>query len=129
MQFDFDLIQFLLRGGELAPAVIFVTLAFTYVAGQFGLAGKGQLAFSLVLGAALGGGLSVAASGVPVDFPGWFALIVYAGVMAVTPSRLYEMGKGIVDKALGRAFILGEDDEVEHRYIDPYRPDDDQGAG
>lgn len=121
MQFDFDLIQFLLKGGELAPAVIFVTLAFTYVAGQFGLAGKGQLAFSLVLGAALGGGLSVAASGVPVDFAGWFALIVYAGVMAVTPSRLYEMGKNILEKTFIRAFVVLKDNN------DPYPLD--QGAG
>ncbi len=90
---SFDPIAFITAASEMAPAVIFVVMALTYAAGLFGLSGKPQLALSMVLGGLGGGGLQVATTGVPNDFAGWFWLVIYALVLAVTPPLLYETWK------------------------------------
>lgn len=103
MQFTFDPIQFLTQGAQLAPAVIFVVIAATYFAGEFGLAGKAQMAFSLVAGFLLGGGLQVAVVGAPATFGDGFAMLIYALVMAVTPKLIYDQAKDLILKIVGAA--------------------------
>jgi hypothetical protein len=98
--FDFDPIAFLQAGGPTATAVIFLVIAFTHFAGILGLKGNGQLIFAIVTGFLLGGGLIVAVTGTPTDFAGWFFALLYACVMGVTPSLLYDQGKELMVKAV-----------------------------
>jgi hypothetical protein len=102
MQFSFDPIQFLTSGAQLAPAIIFIVIAFTYFAGTFGLAGKGQLAFALILGLLLGGGAQLARFA-PATFADYFSILVYALVMAATPPLLYDQAKELLKKIIAAA--------------------------
>jgi len=108
--FEFDMIAFLSAGKENAGAVIFLVLVLTYVAGLFGAKGKVQLVCALVIGALLGAAFQVASVGTPVDFTGWFWLVIYALVMAVLPVGAYEFGKNLIEKAakLATAKLSGE---------------------
>lgn len=110
MEFTFDPIQFLTAGAQLAPAIIFIVIAFTYFAGEFGLKGKGQLAFALALGFLLGGGAQFAQF-VPKTFADFFTLLIYGLVMAATPSLLYDQAKDLLAKIVVAA--LGDEPQVK----------------
>lgn len=105
MQFDFDVIAFLQTGGTLAMPTVFLTFALAWVYGQFGVTGKAQLAACLGTGFVLGGGLMIAANGVPASFAEWFALVIYAAVMGVAEPLGYEHGKALLEKILARALV------------------------
>lgn len=99
---EFDILTFLTAGADNVPVVIFLVLGLTYLAGMFGLSGKPQLGFAFGLGTLLGAGLQVAELGIPQGFYAWFWLIVYALVLALVPSLLYEQAKEIVVKVLAK---------------------------
>jgi hypothetical protein len=99
MMFEFDPVAFLQAAAPLATAVIFVVMAITYFAGRLGLEGRGQLIFALSLGFFLGGGLIIASTE-PVNYADWFFVVLYALIMAVTPSLLYDQGKELMIKAV-----------------------------
>lgn len=99
---EFDPVSYLTTGAPQAPAVIFLVIALTYGAGKLGAQGKIQFGISAALGFILGGGLQAAAHGFPVDFAGWFWLVVYAGIMALSPSLLYDQAKAIVEKSVDK---------------------------
>jgi len=96
---QFDVINFLLEGVDNAPIVILAVIALTYVAGRFGLVGKAQLGFAFALGMVFGGGLQIATFGTPETFAAWFWLIIYAVVLSVFPSLLYDQAKELLEKA------------------------------
>jgi len=75
-----------------------LVMALTTIAGMFGLAGKGQLAFALGLGILLGAGAQIAEIGTPIDFAGWFALLIYGLVVGASAVGVYETGKKLLKK-------------------------------
>ncbi len=81
-----------------SASLITLVLAMTTIAGMFGLAGKAQLAFALVLSILLGGGAQIAEIGMPTDFAGWFALLIYGLVVAAGAVGVYETGKKLMKK-------------------------------
>jgi hypothetical protein len=97
--FEFDPVSFLQAAAPLATAVIFVVMAITYFAGRLGLKDNAQLIFALSLGFFLGGGLIIASTE-PVSYADWFFVVLYALMMAVTPSLLYDQGKEMMVKAV-----------------------------
>lgn len=97
---EFDAISYLISGAPQAPAVIFLVVALTFAAGKLGAQGKAQFGIAAALGFLFGGGLQAATHGFPADFAGWFWLVVYAGIMAITPSLLYEQAKDLLAKAV-----------------------------
>lgn len=99
---EFDILTFLLNGADNVPPVVFLVLGLTYFAGLLGLKGKGQLVFAFALGVILGAGLQIAQLGVPQTFAAWFWLVVYALVLALVPSLIYEQAKDIVWKVLSK---------------------------
>ncbi len=90
-----DLIQ---TATDNSASLITLVLALTTIAGMFGLAGKAQLAFALTLSVLLGGGAQIAEIGMPMDFAGWFALLIYGLVVAAGAVGVYETGKKLLKK-------------------------------
>ena len=88
--------------------VIFLVLVLTYLAGRFGAQGRVQLGISLGLGFVLGGTFQAAETGWPASYEGWFWLVIYALVMAVLPSQIYDLGKDLVDKTLRKSDVAAE---------------------
>ena len=103
---DFDFVSFLNAGVNNAPMVIAAVMALTFLAGRFGLKGKAQLGFALGLGSLAGSGLQIAELGVPQTFAAWYWLVIYAVVMAATPSLLYDNGKDLMTKVI--ADVMGQ---------------------
>ena len=58
-----------------------------------GMQGKALTILSAVLGVTFGGALQISTAGVPVDFPGWFGLIVYGLGLGVVTSGMYDLIK------------------------------------
>jgi len=104
---NFDVVGFLMAGAENAPIVVLVVIALTYLAGKFGLAGKAQLALAFCVGVLFGGGLQVAGQGMPGTFGEWFWMIVYAIVLSMIPSLLYDQAKELLEKAIKSWVIPG----------------------
>lgn len=105
---EFDLITFLTAGAENAPAVIFLVLGLTHLAGRFGAKGQVQLGIATGLGVLFGGGLQLASVGPPADYADYFSLMLYAGLMGLVPSLVYDTGKEIVAKATSRVIAGGD---------------------
>lgn len=99
---EFNPIDYLISGAPQAPAVIALVMALTYGVGRMGAQGKVQFAIAAVLGFLLGGGLQAATHGIPADFAGWFWLVVYGGLMAITPSLLYDQAKELITRSIKR---------------------------
>ena len=95
---EFNLVQFLdaalKNGALLVPAVI----ALTTLYGRFGLKRRWQLLGSVATGFLLGVGAQVSAVGTPVDFAGWFALLLFGLIPGLVASGLYETGLHIASK-------------------------------
>jgi len=58
-----------------------------------GLQGKALTILSAGLGLAFGAALQISEGGVPVDFDGWFGLIVYGLGLGVGTSGMYDLVK------------------------------------
>jgi hypothetical protein len=95
----FDLKEFL-NSALINTAVLMpVIMALVTLYGKFGAQGKVQLALSLVTGFVLGVAVMVADLGVPADFAGWLALVIYGLIPGLVASGVYETGKGIAARA------------------------------
>ena len=51
---------------------------------------------SMGIGLILGGGYQVAENGVPIDFAGWFAVIIFGLAIGLVASGLFDAAKNIV---------------------------------
>ncbi len=58
-----------------------------------GLQGKALTILSVVLGASFGAAFRISAGGLPVDFSGWFGLIVYGLALGIGTSGMYDLVK------------------------------------
>lgn len=59
---------------------------------RFGVAGKALNVASLLVGAGLGVAYQVS-QGVPVDFAGWFAAVIYGLALGLVASGIYDAAK------------------------------------
>ena len=76
-----------------APFVTLAVLGLATFYGKLGLAGRAQLAAAFVTGLLAGGAFQVASVGMPVDFTGWFYVVLSAILMGLMPSGVYEAVK------------------------------------
>ena len=98
---QFDLVHLLDAAVKNAAILVPTVIALTTLYGRFGLSGKWQLLGSVATGFLLGVGAQVSAVGTPVDFAGWFALLLFGLIPGLVASGLYETGKQVVSKASG----------------------------
>jgi hypothetical protein len=99
MEFDFS--NWLQTSAGLALGVLPVVFAVTKGAELFGLAGKAQAAFAVVVSLVLGTGLQIGVFGVPENFLGWFLLAVFGLIVAGEAIGTYETAKHAARKANG----------------------------
>lgn len=78
-----------------------VVMGLTFLYGKFGASGNLQLGLSFATGLLFGVGYMLALSGVPVDFAGWFGVIVFGVAMGLLPAGIYESFKAAAVKARG----------------------------
>jgi len=76
-----------------------VIMALVTLYGKFGASGKLQLALSLVTGFVLGMAIMAADLGLPTNYAGWVALVIYGLIPGLVASGVYETGKGIATRA------------------------------
>ena len=100
----FDVREFLQAAAMNAAILTPLTLAIVTYLGKLGVAGKAQLAASMLVGAALGVSAQIASLGVPQDFAGWFALVLFGLVPGLTASGVYETGSHLANRAGLRAY-------------------------
>lgn len=81
------------------PLVVFVIGAVAWLK-QLGVQGRALTASSMVIGLVFGGGYQVFASGVPVDFAGWFAAVFYGLALGLVASGVYKAGESLLLKAV-----------------------------
>lgn len=84
---------------QTAGFVVFVVSGLTWVAGQFGLKGKAQLALAIFLGALFGAGFYLSSVGVPAAPADWLYFVLTTCMIALLPSGFYEVVKGASAKA------------------------------
>ena len=65
---------------------------------KFGVKGNGLLIASMVSGILWGAGYFIATNAVPVDFPGWFGLVIFGSTVGLMASGLYDSAVGIAAK-------------------------------
>jgi hypothetical protein len=76
--------------------LLFVVFGLVAWAKSFGLQGNGLRAVSMVIGLLLGVGYLFATLGFPVNFAGWFTVIVYGLGLGVVASGVYDGLKAVV---------------------------------
>jgi hypothetical protein len=62
---------------------------------RFGVSGNALLGSSMGIGAVLGVGYQISQTGTPVEFSGWFAIVLYGLVMGLIASGVYDALKSI----------------------------------
>ena len=85
--------EYFLALSKNAPFVTLAVLGLGTFYGKLGLAGRIQLAAAFVTGLLIGGGFQIASVGLPVDFTGWFYVVLSAILMGLMPSGVYEAVK------------------------------------
>lgn len=95
----FDLVEFIQAATVNTAVLLPIVMALVTLYGKFGVQGKAQLALSLLTGFVLGVIVMLADLGVPVDFAGWVALVLYGLIPGLVASGVYETGKGIAARA------------------------------
>ena len=101
----FDFTKFFEAVEGNAAIVMLIILGLVTVWGKLGLTGKLQLLSSLGTGLVIGSLFMLAALGFPVDFKGWFSVIVYGLGMGLVASGIYETGKELTAKTAAK--VLG----------------------
>jgi hypothetical protein len=100
----FDMKDFMVAAVAANAFVLPFVLALVKVAGDtFGVQGKGQLITSMVIGFVLGVATHIAMAGLPGDYPGYFALFLFGLLPGLEASGVYNVGKGIGEKAALKA--------------------------
>jgi len=95
----FDLKEFIQAAAVNTTVLLPIIMALVTLYGRFGIQGKAQLGLSLLTGFVLGVVVMIADLGVPVDFAGWVALVLYGLIPGLVASGVYETGKGIAARA------------------------------
>lgn len=96
----FDLKEFIQAAAVNTTILLPIIMALVTLYGRFGIQGRAQLALSLLTGFVLGVVVMIADLGVPVDFAGWVALVLYGLIPGLVASGVYETGKGIAARAV-----------------------------
>ncbi len=81
--------------------LILVVFALVDMVKSFGLKGHWLTVTSLLIGLALGICFKIADSGLPVDFAGWFAVIIFGLALGLVASGFYKFVDSRVPKAQG----------------------------
>ena len=81
--------------------LLFVVLGLVEWLKRLGVTGRALLVSSLIIGLLLGGGYQLSQS-IPVDFGGWFAVVIYGLAMGLVASGVYDVlrrssAAGVVD--------------------------------
>ena len=103
----FNLADTFNAAGQTAIVVEPTVYALTTISGQAGLTGRAQLFFGLILGGAFGLAGYVAQLGWPIDFAGWFALVIFTVLAAIIPTGVYEAQKKAAEKGALKARSAG----------------------
>ena len=77
-----------------------VVMALVTLYGKFGATGRLQLALSLVTGFILGVAVMIADMGLPTNYTGWVALVIYGLIPGLTATGVYETGKHVAERAV-----------------------------
>jgi len=77
-----------------------VVMALVTLYGKFGIQGRLQLALSLVTGFVLGVAVMIADVGLPTNYTGWVALVIYGLIPGLTATGVYETGKHVAERAV-----------------------------
>jgi len=93
--------------------LLFVVIGLVTWIGDLGVTGRGKLIASMMIGLVLGAGYQISQS-MPVDFAGWFAVIVYGLALGIVASKVYDTGRALIEQGfrLGRLPLI-EDNEPE----------------
>lgn len=75
-------------------SLIFIVIGLVEFSKNFGLSGNWLILLSAVLGLVLGVGYKLA-SGIPVDFNGWFTIIVFGLACGLSATGLYDYSKNL----------------------------------
>lgn len=75
--------------------LLFVILGLVAWAKSFGLTGNWLRVVSMAIGLILGSGYLLT-KGFPVEYAGWFAVVVYGLGLGIVASGIYDAGKAIV---------------------------------
>lgn len=94
----FNLLKFVETAVQNASALIPIVIAIGTLLGRFGLEGKAQLGATIGVGFALAASAQIAELGVPVDFPGWFAVLIFGLIVPLSAVGVYETGKSLAGR-------------------------------
>ena len=90
---------------------MFVVLGLVAWIKSWGVAGNWLNLASMLVGLVLGAGYQISSVGLPGDFAGWFAVIVFGLGLGVVASGVYKVGGQLAEKA--SVSILNDiDDEL-----------------
>lgn len=76
--------------------LLFVVIGLVQFAKKLGAAGNQLIVISMAIGLLLGMGYQFATVGFPVDFSGWFAVIVYGLGLGIVASGVYDAATSAV---------------------------------
>lgn len=79
------------------PLIAVVMGLVTWVSQAFGLQGRWLLVVSMLIGLVLGGAFQVSQA-LPVDFAGWFAVVIYGLALGLIASGVYDTAKKLSRK-------------------------------
>ena len=90
----------LLTVSVLGVPLIFVIIGMVTFMRQLGLVGRGLTVASLVWGLVIGVGYQISVLGVPLDFAGWWAIIIYGIGLGLLAALFYDTFKGVIERAI-----------------------------
>ena len=96
----FNLVEFIQAATVNTAVLLPIVMALVTLYGKFGIQGKAQLALSLLTGFVLGVIVMLADVGVPADFAGWVALVLYGLIPGLVASGVYDTAKGVAERAV-----------------------------
>lgn len=108
---QFDLMQTVQAAGSTAILVEPIAYGAATLSEKFGAQGKVQLTVGVLLGGVLGAAGYIAQVGAPVDFAGWFVLVLFTLIAAFVPAGVYEANKAAAAKGVAKGVIVGNDAE------------------
>ena len=77
--------------------LIFVVMGLVTFLGKMGVKGKWLLISSLLIGLLIGTGFQLSQV-VPVNYAGWFSVLIFGLALGLVASGVYETGKAIAEK-------------------------------
>lgn len=78
--------------------IVFLTFGLVAWVKQLGLSGKWLTVASMLIGLILGGGYQVFVNGLPVNYAGWFVIVIYGLGLGVVASGVYKSAEGLLLK-------------------------------